>query len=491
MNHENLLKLNDMLKPDLINSLSIDEGSVSIIEKIIRTLGINTEGFSKKQIENIISNYVFISEEVRLDLIEIEERIKQLKILDVDGIEEYTRKKYRYFSQLNKNARDKIISFISTEFGAYLLSHKNIDYYLCQDDTLSMLTLNSRYEYAYYKKYFDYNYDFSSEAKFLFTPRATIFQTTQIIEKYAKLKKTCIESYYTEIRENNIKINLSEHLSNIISKSYYISKRSEIFSTLSKLYNEEKYQSFISLAVLQIEGLFHDFCVLNNKKNFCDNTGTLVEKAGKVLTSYRPYELAIYPYYAFEVPIMRNEIAHKGIIDGFDLQQLSNEILLDLNAIITQIHDKINNKYLALIILFEKLESLEDKSESNIAENFLQELFLAYQVHDSEFILVLRDPYNYEIEYTESLYLSELCSSKFSKDIDDLIRYLSGLIFGQLFWDALKTQVQKEQGIKENYKKSPDFISFAIELRNNFIGKLENKTKVKITCQEISSLLSN
>lgn len=43
---------------------------------------------------------MFISEKIRSDLIEIEERIKQLKILDVDGVEEYTRKSIVIFHSL-------------------------------------------------------------------------------------------------------------------------------------------------------------------------------------------------------------------------------------------------------------------------------------------------------------------------------------------------------------------------------------------------------
>lgn len=43
MNHEVLLKLSDIIKPDLIKSLSDEKENVPMIDKIVRTIGINTE----------------------------------------------------------------------------------------------------------------------------------------------------------------------------------------------------------------------------------------------------------------------------------------------------------------------------------------------------------------------------------------------------------------------------------------------------------------
>ena len=128
MDQEMLTKISEILKPDLIKSFSSEKDDVPMVDKIIQMLGLDNKGLSEKEIENTISNYVFISEKMRSDLIEIEERIKQLKSLDIDGVEEYTRKKYRHFSQLNKNARDEIVSFSNTKLIPYLLEHKNINY---------------------------------------------------------------------------------------------------------------------------------------------------------------------------------------------------------------------------------------------------------------------------------------------------------------------------------------------------------------------------
>lgn len=491
MDQEMLTKISEILKPDLIKSYSSEKDDVPMVDKIIQMIGLDTKELSKKEIENTISNYVFISEKIRSDLIEIEEHIKKLKSLDVDGAEEYSRKKYRHFSQLNKNARDEIISFSNTKLITYLLEHKNVNFYLRKDDESLMFMLNCMYEYACCRKYFEYGYDFSSEAKFHFTPGASIFETSKIISEYASLKKSCAESYYSKIHEDNVREKLPEYLSNMIARNYLISKRSEIFNTLNSLYNEGKYQSFISLAVLQIEGLFHDLCVLNDEKDFLDNTGTLVEKAEKTLTAHRHYRLAIYPYYAFHVPVMRNEIAHKGMITGFDLQQISDELLIDLHTIIKLICDKVNNKYYALFMLYEKLESLDDKSDSSIAITFITELLASNEIHGCESIRILCKPESYEEEYNNILSLSDLCINKYGKKVDNIIKYLSGFAYSAIFWQTLKDQTQVVIENSEIPKSDQpfDFISFAVAMKNDFIGKLPDKSESKEACIQLSALL--
>ena len=51
-----------------------------------------------------------------------------------------------------------------------------------------------------------------------------------------------------------------EYLWKKIEVHNILKRRLEVFNTLKTLYAEKKWQSFISLAVLQIEGLFHDCC---------------------------------------------------------------------------------------------------------------------------------------------------------------------------------------------------------------------------------------
>lgn len=52
---------------------------------------------------------------------------------------------------------------------------------------------------------------------------------------------------------------------------------------------------------------------------------------------------------------MRNEISHAGMISGAELQQVADELLLDLNAIITLIYGIVGCKYSFLLMVYEKL----------------------------------------------------------------------------------------------------------------------------------------
>ena len=112
------------------------------------------------------------------------------------------------------------------------------------------------------------------------------------------------------------------------------------------------------------------------------------------------------------------------------------------------------------------------------------------EIQGWEFISVLREPNKYESEYTNSLYLSELCYN-IGKGIDDIIQYLSSLIFGASFWNALREQVElaSENDLKHKHGQPYDFIDFAIKMKKDFIGILPNKTTEKEVCQKLSAFL--
>lgn len=122
--------------------------------------------------EIFISNYIYILQKIIADLCEINERLQDLKHLDVTipAEKDYEHRKLRYFANLNKRARDEIINFLSIRLLDYLIEHKSVDYASRQDDKGLNLMLQSCYEYSFFKKYYDPDYDFSTEAKIRFIP---------------------------------------------------------------------------------------------------------------------------------------------------------------------------------------------------------------------------------------------------------------------------------------------------------------------------------
>jgi len=73
-----------------------------------------------------------------------------------------------------------------------------------------------------------------------------------------------------------VKNNLRMVHQTVIKSHHLLKKREGIFEILSSLYRDEKYQSFINLSVIQVEGLFYDFCLILNDEIEFDNLGTLI-----------------------------------------------------------------------------------------------------------------------------------------------------------------------------------------------------------------------
>lgn len=66
--------------------------------------------------------------------------------------------------------------------------------------------------------------------------------------------------------------------------------------------------------------------------------------------------MSVYPYYNFDVPGIRNEIAHTGFYRSGDLNHLANELILDLNTIISWIYGITHEKYTVLKMIEDKLD---------------------------------------------------------------------------------------------------------------------------------------
>ena len=136
------------------------------------------------------------------------------------------------------------------------------------------------------------------------------------------------------VTENNV----LDYLYSRVEVHNIMCRRLEIFDTLKYLYEREKWQSFISLAILQIEGLFFDCCNVLKVPDLSKTAGTFVEKVDKSFRDNDIIMLSVYPYFNFDVPDIRNEIAHTGYFMSEDLNHVANELILDLKAIISLIY---------------------------------------------------------------------------------------------------------------------------------------------------------
>ncbi len=445
----------------------------------------NDNNLSRLEAENIVSNYIFITESIRKDLQEIDDRLEDLKELDktTPKDDDYKHKKYRYFTELNRKAKDQIMEFYSSKFFDVLNESKSYKYIKRKADSLTMLFFNGRYDYAQFRKYYNYKYDFSTEAKIRFIPGIELGDEDKVISRYIELKASSLEDYNHEIERMVIENKSIEYIRDKIRYNHYLARRSEIFETLVSLYYQNKYQTFIALAVIQLEGLFYDCCSIIEGKELGNKAGTLVEKAQKIFSAKPVLQFSMYPYFAFDVPDLRNEVAHNGIVSNKELKTIANSIVLDLYTLVYWACHLSNDKYIHLIMIMDKIKGIQNEEE--LVEILFLEMFKSYQISNGDFIEVLKDPskYNKEIEFYKPQDKSENVVS-----LDDTVSNLSEWTRSEKFWQYILNIIDLG---KENHEsgKPFDLIDFILKLKNTFIPILQNESPEKSTCQEVAKKL--
>lgn len=442
----------------------------NIIEPHIANGDLNPEMF--------VSNYVFISQKAISDLCEINARLVEMRNLDktISPSDEYAHK-LRYFSDINKEARDKIISFLSKGLPELLLEYNKVDFVARQNDELLNLRLQQCYEYGFFKRYFNYKYDFSTEAKIRFIPGVNITNYLECIEKYIKLKAQSISDYKDEISRMVKKHDVLSYLCNRVEVHNVMNKRLEIFDTMRTLYNQQKWQSFISLAVLQIEGLFYDCCTVMNVKTLSRTAGSLVEKVDKSFKDNHILMLSVYPYYKFDIPILRNEIAHTGLTTQPDLEYLANELILDLNTVISLIYEHSHDKYKIILMISEAIDRENPTTPEDDANVLLGEMLSCMAIANFDYLDFLKSPAQFSDEI------------KYMKAPDgywESISYkLNSIIKTKAFWEKIEEQIR----ITETYDSNKPFnlVVLADKLKNTFIPILDNGSPEKIACQKVAA----
>lgn len=445
---------------------------------------------SDAETENVLCNYIYIVEVVRRDLDEIENRLDRLKKEDQEtpSDDKYAHDRLRYFSRINKEARDKILEYLANGLSAALYESKGKKWAERESDEASMLLFDSRYDYAFFRKYYDPDYDFSTEAKFRFALGVNLFSMLETVQEKIDLKAKSPDEFAHMIDSTVSEEHYIQSLRDKVYQHYYLNRRGEIFDTLVDLYTSGKYVSFITLAIVQLEGIFYDCLTILNRKELGSKAGTLVEKVDKVFSSHKVTKQALYPYFAFDVPNLRNEIAHNGIIGSENLEHLCNETILDIWCIVDWACQLSDDKYKALCITCDRLQEKREQEPDCDADSIVfMELLGNYQVCDREFLKVLSTPdaYDEELLFYKSL-ADDSGNGKLS--IWEITYKISDIVKSEAFWNYINNAVLPD--IPSHEKGKPyDCIDFVTALRDEFIPKLKDGSPEKIACQRTSALL--
>ena len=460
---------------------------VAINSYLFKNLGIDDNQIPEEKKELIQKNFIHLMCQVLNDLNTIGKRLKKYKAerARLEGIKlneaEYKRRKLEYFAKLNKRAQNDIVAFLNKDIAKYLME---TDYDTLQrevnSDEWGKMFLNRRYLFAQVSEYYDADFDYSIVVKASQLPGVDLIDGAKTEKKYLEMYRDDPEKYYVEIKKLIKQKKVMENLKDFIEQNYHLHKRREIFTDLARLYEEKHYQSFIALGLLQLEGLFFDICSIRYEDK--ENAGSLVEKAEKALSekneiSYMRY----YPYFAFDVPVKRNEIAHTGLIKSQNLERLADELLLDLNAVARMAKMESDGKFRIFMMISESLSEVDFYDEKAVNQKLVFELFANRNISPDSFWNVLKNPdqFQEEIEFYKQDDIPEGYV-----DLPTVVKNISDMVYQLPFWCEMVNILNET---KNDYSGNNDMNQFLLNMAKNYVQVLDKDSKDK--CIEILTVL--
>lgn len=474
------------------DSLGIETESIS--EYLQKQLSIDVSMLSEDEGHLLVKNFVHLMCMVIRDIKSVNSRLNRCQAEykkyegDKSNAAEYFRRKADYFCTINKNAYNEILLFLQDDLKEYLLENRYDTLKREQEnDSLSLLFMGRRYMAAQFPEYYDIDFDFSTVVKVSFLPNVELLDKMKVEKEFISLRKNDEQKYVQRLHNIVINEKIIDDILTRVKHNYHLHKRYEMFQDLAKLFSEKHYQSFMSLGLLQLEGLFYDLC--NIKFGTKENMGTLVEKVQKSLRGKNEFSfMRFYPYFAFDIPIQRNEIAHKGMLESEDLENMAYNLILDLNTVVTMVKGESYDKFIVFVMIHERLVNLELNSPELMGEKqkiyrvFLTELVGNSVIANEYFWAVLKRPEDFkeELAFYKPVELSDGYI-----DLEGIVASISIMIRQKEFWMELLNTMQDFQA--QDGAISSNLCDLAKRLRNDYINELSNEAKDY--CIEISKLL--
>lgn len=455
-----------------------------IIDYLLRQLNINSSTFTTDKKELLQKNFIYIMCLIIGDLKAIENRIEEYKgeykklNRDKSNTAEYQRRKIEYFCTINKDARIEIINFLETGLKNYLLENE-FDALRREEenDGLTKLFMDRRYKYAHLKEYYDMSFDYAACVRASYIPGVKLEESFKTEKSLLELKNSNPYQYKVKMHKLVEDKHIIQNIVNRVTQNYYLFKRKEIFENMSECFINKNYQSFLALGLIQLEGMFYDLCKI--KFGDKENMGTLVEKVQKSLDGGNGYRfMRFYPYFAFDVPIMRNEIAHKGMMDSTDIEEAAYNLVLDLNTVSSMVKDESYDKFIVFLMTHEEMIKVDsdhpDSPEFNreLNRKLIFELIQNSVIENDYFWKVLKAPLDYKEELT--FYAQDDLPEGYI-DLPGIVMKISTLLRQEGFWIALYEAVNEYVEKEEDIQK--ELSDFAKRLKNDYISELTGGAK--------------
>jgi hypothetical protein len=470
----------------------VNADNISIEDYLFKTLGIDKDSLSHMSSDIFQKNFTHLMCHVIEDIQEIENRINdyQARYHSLENVEgndaEFKRRKLKYFCDLSKQARDEITDFIAHDVSEFLRNY-NYDTLQreCERDGLSNLSYQTRYKYALHRKYYSIDFPYGVAVKieqYVKEKYDTLRYSTEedrLITLYKDHPNDFRDLMHCYVDNDHVMENILQRVSN----NYHLSRRSEVFETLKELFDQKKYQSFIALGLIQIEGLFYDYCIIHYGES--ENQGTLIEKARKTLETNEYTFLKMYPYFAFDISLLRNEAAHKGIVSSVDAEDMAYNLVLDLNTLSQMVKSESYDKFIPVIMTHEDMIKWTPDAVGNsdaLYDQLLYEFLSLDKIANTHFWKLLKEPEKYKDEI-EFYRVKDLPAGMI--DLPGIVGVMSALIKSEGFWRALHRLLNDYTSPTFQWRET---IDFAKRMRDDYIADLVGGAKSE--CIEVSKILN-
>lgn len=246
--------------------------------------------------------------------------------------ERYYRNQLEYFRNKNIDAKNEIVDFMANRAKNQAMKDAAIPPtgYVAHIHSMTESWLGKRRPYSFGRVFSDIlpdPYDVKAlndlSNKFTDLSVSDYRQVIKELEKHPKKFKKIAKQY---IAGPGYIVSANDKLKRWVKESHILATRKKVIATMINHYEKKDYISFVSMAPLQIEGIFADICREIGISEVQLDLSSLNEKLdhidGKMNFFY-------FEYYAFKFPVFRNLVAHGGLIDG-NLEETAIHLLLDL-----------------------------------------------------------------------------------------------------------------------------------------------------------------